>query len=132
MKCLQGASAVEQVLGENERLKLHGMIVWEPVLASDWAPPITGTLGRIYDTRVAQFYDKGLLVSALAQPELLKDPTPIVGNEDLVKGKIVWDYVAVYTRGAAWHGKDMPAPSFKAAPVVEAEKQLRAFLATLQ
>ena len=132
MQCLQGASAVEQILGENGKLKLHGMIVWEPVLDSDWAPPITGTLGRIFDTRVAQFYDKGLLVSALAQPELMKDAAPLVGKESLVKGKIVWDYIAVYARGAAWHGKDMPAPSFKAAPVAEAEKQLREFLAGLQ
>ena len=123
---------MEQVLGENEKLKVHGMIVWEPVLDSDWAPPITGTMGRIFDLRVAQFYDKGLLVSASAQPELLKDPVPVIGKESLVKGKIVWDYVAVYTRGTAWHGRDMPAPSFKAAPVVEAEKPLREFLAGLK
>ena len=123
---------MEQVLGENEKLKLHGMIVWEPVLDSDWAPPITGTMARIFDKRVAQFYDKGLLVSALAQPELMKDKAPLVGNESLVNGKVVWDYVAVYARGAAWHGKDMPVPSFKAAPVVEAEKQLREFLVGLR
>ena len=49
MKCLQGASAIEQVLGENDKLQLHGMVVWETVLDSDWAPPSTGTLGRIFD-----------------------------------------------------------------------------------
>ena len=123
---------MEQVLGENQGLKLHGMIVWEPVLESDWAPPITGTMGRIFDTRVAQFYDKKLLVSALAQPELLKEAAPKVADKSLINGKIVWDYVAVYSRGAAWHGTNMPVPSFKAAPVAEAEQPLREFLAGLK
>ena len=54
-------------------------VVWEPVLFTDWSSPSTATLGRIPGAQAAQFWDK-----------------------ERVRRSIVWDYIAVYPRGAVW------------------------------
>ena len=71
-------------------------VVWEPVLFTDWSLPSAATLGRIPDAQAAQFWDKKRLISHS------------MGEHD--RRSIVWDYIAVYPRGAVWEASP-PEPS---------------------
>ena len=75
-------------------------VVWEPVLVTDWHAPGAGAVGRVPDARVTQFWDPG---HALSQA--------------IRRGRVVWDYVAIYPAGVRW-GEAFPAPKFSGAPVV--------------
>ena len=88
-------------------------VVWEPVLFTDWSSPSTATLGRISNTRAAQFWDKKRLISRS------------MGEHD--RGSIVWDYIAVYPAGAAWEDRP-PQPLYDGGPVVRALNEARAAL----
>ena len=91
MVCLQGASAIEEVLKEFPGKPVHAFVVWEPVLPTDWGAPSTAALNRISDRRVAQYWDKDRLISKS------------MGERD--RKSIVWDHIAVYVPGATWHQK---------------------------
>ncbi len=88
-------------------------VVWEPVLCTDWSSPSTATLGRISNMRAAQFWDKKRLVSHS------------MGERD--RGSVVWDYIAVYSAGAAWEERP-PQPLFDGGPVVRVLHEARAAL----
>lgn len=102
--CLQGASAFQKLLDEQRDGKIRVFVIWEPVLPTDLAAPSTMTLKRIGDSRAAQYWDKGHLVSKS------------IGEDD---DGVVWDYVAVYPRGNLWE-KGPPDPVYSHAPVVRA------------
>lgn len=106
---------------------MKARIIWQPVLASDWQGPGKGAMSRIADPRASQRWDPDLLVEGSARPVLRASATPIVGKESLVKGSIVWDYVAVYAPGVEWK-TEFPVPDFQAAPVVKTLDELRARL----
>jgi hypothetical protein len=90
------------------------LIVWEPILATDWGAPSGSTLGRISDPRARQFWDPQHLVSQeltriakakAAQPQL-----------DCCEEKgFFWDDVILYAPGTRW--KDMPVSVFWNGPV---------------
>ena len=101
--CLQGASAVEEVLKKQRDQRIRVFVVWEPVLPTDWGAPSTFALARVPDNRVQQYWDKGRLLSKA------------MGEKD--KFSIVWDHVAVYTPGALWH-EAPPEPLYQEGPVV--------------
>jgi hypothetical protein len=89
-------------------------VVWEPVLATDWAAPSTAALRRIPDLRTAQYWDKGRLISHS------------MGEHD--RKSIVWDRILVYPAGAIW--KDAPpAPLYQDGPVVRVTGPAQAALA---
>jgi len=100
---LQGASAFQKLLDEQREGKIRVFVIWEPVLPTDLAAPSTMTLKRIADTRAAQYWDKGHLVSKS------------IGETD----GVVWDYVAVYPRDKLWE-KEPPEPVYSHDPVVRA------------
>ena len=118
MKCLQGASAIQEVLDEFKSAPVRVLVVWEPVLVTDYGPPSDSALARIGDNRAAQFWDRSKLTSEKALPVLRTDPAPVVGSKDLVTGRVVWDFAAIYPRGVRWEGS-FPVPVFKGAPVVD-------------
>ena len=89
-------------------------VVWEPVLFTDWSSPSTATLGRISNTRAAQFWDMERLVSHS------------MGEHD--RGSIVWDYIAVYPAGALWEERP-PQQLYDGGPVVRVLNEARAALA---
>jgi len=93
---------------------LRALVVWEPVLAADWFSPSTTTLGRIVDTRAAQFWDKGRLISRS------------LGEHDA--NSIVWDYIAVYPAGAVWQDRPPEAP-YHGSPVIKVTEAARAAIA---
>lgn len=77
---------------------------------TDWGPPSTAALARASDPRVAQFWDKNRLVSKS------------MGEHD--KGSVMWDYVAVYPRGAVWHQRP-PEALYTGRPVARVVEPAR-------
>ena len=88
-------------------------VVWEPVLFTDWSSPSTATLGRLANSRAAQFWDKGRLISHS------------MGEHD--RGSVVWDYIAVYPTGAVWEARP-PQPLYDGGPVIRVLNEARAAL----
>ena len=88
-------------------------VVWEPVLFTDWSSPSTATLGRISNTRAAQFWDKERLISHS------------MGEHD--RHSAVWDYIAVYPRRAVWEASP-PEPLYSGGPVVRVIDEARSAL----
>src|SRR5215469_18690953 len=84
---------------------LRVFVVWEPVLATDWASPSTAALARLSDSRITQFWDKHRLVSHS------------MGEHD--RRSVVWDYIAVYGAGSVWEESPPPA-LYHGNPVVKA------------
>jgi hypothetical protein len=93
---------------------VRALVIWEPVLPTDWSAPSTAALSRIPDTRAAQFWDKSRLISHS------------MGEHD--RRSIVWDYIAVYPAGAVW--EDAPPQSlYDGRPVARVTQPARAALA---
>jgi hypothetical protein len=93
---------------------VRAFVVWEPVLATDWAQPSTATLGRIPDPRAVQFWDKERLISHS------------MGEHD--RRSVVWDYIAVYPAGAVWRERP-PEALYHGGPVIRVREPARAALA---
>jgi hypothetical protein len=58
-----GASAVEEILKREKSRSLRVLVVWEPILRSDWSRPTRPVLARISDPRAKQFWDKDHLIA---------------------------------------------------------------------
>jgi hypothetical protein len=93
---------------------VRALVVWEPVLPTDWFSPSSMTLSRMSDTRVAQFWDKGRLISHS------------MGEHD--RRSIVWDYIAVYSAGTLWEDRPPEAP-YHDGPVVQVMEAARSAVA---
>jgi hypothetical protein len=94
--------------------RVRTFVIWEPVLPTDWSSPSTAALRRISDTRAAQFWDRGRLISHS------------MGEHD--RGSVVWDYVAVYPAGPVWEDRP-PQALYDGGPVVRVTEEVRAALA---
>ena len=81
---------------------LRVLVVWEPVLATDWGAPSTASLHRLSDSRAAQYWDKDRLISKS------------LGEHD--RKTIVWDHIAVYPPGSTWKDKKL---MFADGPIVD-------------
>ena len=93
------------------------LVVWEPVLLTDVAPPTSGDLARCHDGRARQFWDeRGLVSHALGETEGPR------------RNGVAWDYVAMYPPGVTWDER-LPAPAYQGGPVVQVEPELRDRLA---
>ena len=79
------------------------LVIWEPVLPTDWTSPSTSTLKRIADSRASQFWDKSRLISHS------------MGEHD--RRAVVWDFIAIYERGAIWNDRP-PHPLYQGGPVI--------------
>lgn len=90
------------------------LVVWEPILVTDWWAPSGSTLARLSDARVQQFWDPKHEVSkALNRMANLRpsDPQPNSG-----KG-FYWDEAIVYGPHSKW--KDALTPLFWRGPVYQ-------------
>jgi hypothetical protein len=67
---LRGASAIEELLKQEKSVNLTILVVWEPILSSDWGRPTRPVLGRISDPRVKQFWDKDHLIAKQLNQQL--------------------------------------------------------------
>lgn len=90
------------------------LVVWEPILLTDWRAPSGSTLARMPDARVQQFWDPKHAVSKALNRTAnsnSSDPQPNSG-----KG-FYWDEAVLYAPRSKWN--DSPAPLFWRGPVYE-------------
>jgi len=119
---LRGASAIEELLKQEKSPNLTILVVWEPILASDWSRPTRPVLARISDPRVEQFWDKNHLIAKELDQQLSSSQPKCWRHAG-----ILWDVVALYPKGVQW-GRFQPVFIDGAVVKVEAElaKQLSA------
>lgn len=113
--CLRGASAVERVLEQQSGSPVRVFTVWQPVLVTDFAPPVTAVLGRMSDRRTLQYWDPGSLIAKRMGADA-RAPQPEPDCCD--RSGVLWDLVAVYPKGAMWTDRMPPAVVFNG-PVVD-------------
>src|SRR5262245_36919688 len=116
---MRGASAFDELLSTFPDAPLHVQVVWEPVLSTDVAPPLTGVLGRIGDRRVVQYWDPEKVVSAELVRAVNDDPKAYGREESLPPDFVAWDLVAVFGKGPRWD-RNVPPPVYYDGPVVHA------------
>ncbi len=105
---LASASALQSLLTEFEGAPILMQVIWEPQVDSDWAPPATEVMARIWDTRAKQYWDKGHAVSSKHGAQEIR----------------------IFSRGAAWH-QEMPPPGVAAESASASVEALRTFLRSL-
>src|SRR6266849_4568216 len=94
-----------QFLREINSQDVRVFVLWEPVLATDFAAPPTAALARIPDVRAAQYWDRKRALSHL------------LGEQDRsTRSTVVWDYIAVYAPGTLWQDAP-PKPVYSDNPV---------------
>ena len=103
-------------------------VVWEPVIATDLAPPTTGTLARIHDRRAVQYWDHDRALSADIVRSVLADPDRYGLEEKVEAGSIVWDTVALFPPDVRWE-QEFPVPTYYGFPVVSSARGLDEALA---
>jgi hypothetical protein len=113
--CLRGASAAQQLLERKADRKMRVLVVWEPILITDWRPPSGSALARISDGRVRQFWDRNHVVSG-ALAEIAKRKPPEAQPTCCVQKGFYWDEAILHPRGARW--KDAVPSAFWNGPVV--------------
>ena len=85
------------------------------MLATDISQPTTGTLGRLSDRRVRQFYDGDHVLAERMKADV-RPPQPVQDCCD--RNNILWDLMAIYAPGDKWTDK-MPIATFFNGPVVD-------------
>lgn len=99
-------------------------VVWEPILATDLAPPLSWVLRRIPDVRTRQFWDPNHVLS----DRMKKDARPPQPAPDCCeRSGHLWDLAAVYPAGATWTDR-IPLATVFTGPVVDLTEPLTAAL----
>lgn len=89
--------------------------IWQPILATDLAPPLSSVLGRISDVRTRQFWDPDHVLSR----QMKKDARPPQPVPDCCeRSGHLWDLAAVYPAGATWTDR-MPTATVFTGPVAD-------------
>ena len=126
--CVRGASALDALLAEFPDAKLRVQVVWEPVLKTDIAAPVSRVLGLLEDRRVKQYWDPGLVISSDLIRSVNENPQRYGREEPLPPDFIAWDVVAVFGTSAQWE-RDLPTPVQYDGPVVQAIDSTRQAIA---
>ncbi len=92
------------------------LVVWEPILASDWSRPTRPVLARISDARVMQFWDKDHVVA-----KQLDDQLRVRQPSCCRHAGTLWDLVALYPKGSKWGDSE---PLYIDGPVVKVKPEL--------
>jgi hypothetical protein len=74
------------------------MVVWEPILTSDWSRPTRPVMARIFDKRVSQFWDKNQLLTKPLSAQLRTQRLNCCRHSGTR-----WDLVALYSKGTNWN-----------------------------
>jgi len=101
------------MLGEHSNAKVRVFAVWEPILPTDFTAPSSGTLGRLSDARVRQFWDKDHALAKLMAVSHDAQTKP----KCCTRSGILWDLIAVYPAQTLWSDRLPPAVVFDG-PVV--------------
>lgn len=102
---------------KRESGKITVLVVWEPILPSDWSRPTRPVLARIPDTRVIQFWDEDHLIATELSNQL-RTKQPICCRHS----GTLWDLVALYPIGTHWNESE---PFYVDGPVVKVESELQ-------
>ena len=100
---------METILAHARSLPIRVLVVWEPILPTDWMRPGGRVQSRLGDNRVIQFWDRGHLVASQLQRQLTSTSAGYHHRGTL------WDFVALYGKDARW---DDAHPTFTGGPVV--------------
>lgn len=93
------------------------LVVWEPILPSDWSRPTRPVMARISDKRVIQFWDRDHLIAKQLSAQLhTKEPSCCRHLGTL------WDLVALYPKGTNWNDSE---PLYVDGPVVKVKAELQ-------
>ncbi len=100
-------------------------VVWEPILASDVAPPTRLAMHRISDRRVRQYWDEQhVLAGRMKTDARIPQPEPHCCDSN----GILWDVAAVYPKSATWR-ETLPSAFVFDGPVVSITSSIEAALA---
>jgi len=98
--------------------------IWEPILPTDLAPPITLVLRRMPDSRVRQYWDPDhLLAQRMAADARQPQPT----QDCCIRSGLLWDLAAVYPAGLKWTDR-LPTATVFNGPVVDVTEAIDAAL----
>lgn len=114
---MRGASALQAVLSDLKWKDVRVFVVWEPVILTDVAPPTTGVLSRITDTRSIQFWDRSRLLSSALVRTARKKWRDFPQVAEMDEDTIIWDCVLIFPPGQRWE-EEPPRPDFADGPVV--------------
>ena len=95
--------------------------VWQPMLPTDWGPPLSGVLARMSDSRVRQYWDPEHFFARQLKTDA-RTPQPEPDCCD--RNGILWDLAAVYPRGVKWDDR-LPPATFVNGPVAHVDNELR-------
>lgn len=104
------------MLNREKSNNLTVLVVWEPILASDWSRPTRPVLARIPDQRVIQFWDKDHLTAKQLDGQLSNRQPSCCRHAG-----ILWDLVALYPKGVQWGSSE---PMYIDGPVVKVKAEL--------
>jgi hypothetical protein len=125
MTCLRGASAVAGILKAHPASPVRVLVVWEPVLPTDWGTPSPSLTSFIGDRRAVQFWDRGRRLSTMLGGPAAAGRLARETKIDFTMKDVIWDVALVYPPGARW---GQPAAA-SLAPVVDYPDDLAAALA---
>ena len=124
---------MEEVLRKNPEASVRVLVIWEPMLATDWSKPGTAALSRIADRRAMQFWDKGHLFAQELRRDLESrpgQPDPDCCDQLPQDDKgIVWDLVALFPAGSRWaQPGGIPRPVFMGGAALRMKGRLEQYL----
>lgn len=109
------------MLRQLPNLRISVVVVWEPILPTDWRRPTTSTLTRISDARVAQFWDPHHLASREIERGLTAKNVAFHGHTS--RGNL-WDLAVLYPAGSQFPNT-LPAPAFIDGPIADVAPELQ-------
>ena len=115
---MRGASALNRLLTEFPAAEIQVQVVWEPVLRTDVAAPLSGVLALLQDRRVLQYWDPDLRLSGDLVRAANRDPARYRLEEPFPPDFVAWDLVAVFGKTTRWDA-DLPVPLYYGGPVVD-------------
>lgn len=98
------------------------LVVWEPILPTDWERPTTAVLARIHIPGVVQFWDHEHLVAQEISRQFASDPGSPKPHCCTSRGNL-WDFAALYAQGSEWRDA-APKPVYRDGPVVDVQSNL--------
>lgn len=87
------------MLGQKPSAAVRVYTVWEPILLTDQAPPLSFVLARMPDSRVQQYWDPDHVVAARMKKDA-RPPQPV--QDCCEQNDHLWDLAAVYPPGVTW------------------------------